>query len=511
MQKNNYKNITFQKIIKEIMPLSFILLLAFVIRIWGVGFCLPFRYCHIDESVVIFYTMRFFGGDFNPYPFFDYPALHLYVLFIIYFFYMIFSGHSPGTFMDLFMNDPSAVYLIGRAISVIMGVATVYVTYRIAKRLYDEKTGLLASLFMCLNMEHVLHSHYATVDVPALFFVMIASMYAIKVFFEGGLKNYILAGLFTGFAAATKYYGAVLFVNVMVFYLTGMRSNDARKKVKWYFLLSCAVFLLAGFTIGAPYSMLDFSRFMARFFDRFRLIVNNAPAGAVSIFNKGWFSYPGIMVESTGWFFTLFSVGSIIYFGIKKEKKYLIPLSFVIVLYLLIGSWQVSSSRYALPLYPFFAIINAGFIYSLRQNLKNGRLKKYLVHIFVLILVFTALPQIIKRDMILGSEDTRQTAYKWFIENVPQGSRVLRLPFTPEFRSGENYRVKVDWDQVIKDRSIKELKQDYDYVITSSSGNDAESGFEKRLNAEAKILNEFKGKRAGMFHNPRIRIYSLEK
>lgn len=62
-----------------------ILCAASIVRLHGISFCLPFRYGHIDESVVIFYTMRFFGEDITSFPFFDYLILYLYLLLAVYF------------------------------------------------------------------------------------------------------------------------------------------------------------------------------------------------------------------------------------------------------------------------------------------------------------------------------------------------------------------------------------------------------------------------------------------
>jgi len=80
--------------------LSGILLAAAALRFWGINWGLPLKKAHIDESVVIFYTMRFFTGDLNPHIFFDYPTLFLYVL---YFFFSIAfaAGKIAGLFTSL--------------------------------------------------------------------------------------------------------------------------------------------------------------------------------------------------------------------------------------------------------------------------------------------------------------------------------------------------------------------------------------------------------------------------
>src|SRR5688572_12134038 len=55
-------------------------LAALLPRLWAIDWGMPLKHGHIDESVVVFYSLRVVAGDPNPRVFFDYPAFFLYAL-----------------------------------------------------------------------------------------------------------------------------------------------------------------------------------------------------------------------------------------------------------------------------------------------------------------------------------------------------------------------------------------------------------------------------------------------
>ena len=248
---------------------------------------------------------------------------------------------------------------------------------------------------------------------------------------------------------------------------------------------------------------------MSRFIDRFQLIVGTGLLHGKSILASGWFSYPRIMFSSIGWFPFIIGLAAVVYIIVRRQKKDILMLSFIVVFYLFSGGWKLSAGHYILPLYPFFAIISARFVFWLSERIKENSKRKYFIYGVIFLLIVTTLPKIIRTDYILSKKDTRLITYEWFMENIPEGSRVLRQPFTPEFKGRENYQVKVDWDQVIKDKPIEELNMEYDYVLVSNFNYKSESDFERRLNEGAVLIKEISGKRVAMFHNPRIRIYKI--
>ncbi len=468
----------------------FILLISTIIRVWGINFAFPLRYGHIDESVVIFYTMRFFSGDFNPNPFFDYPTLYLYLLFFCYL--LFFSGgfiagsfDSISNFVAFYNINAVPFILIGRLLTVVFSVGTIYLTYLFAKKLFDKKTGFLSALFLSLIWQHILSSHYATTDITAAFFTLLSVHFVWDIYTKNDLKSYLMAGFFCGLSIATKYYGGIIFLAIILF---GWKN-------KKYILYSCLA-MIFGFIIGCPYAIIDFAGFSERFFDRFNLIVGGEKA---KLF-YGFLNYPDILYTGLGCFLVITSILGLLFLIKNKTKQNIFLLVTISILIIFFGSWKGLAGRYILALYPFFAIISATVI----RKIKN----KYLLVFAIALFLITTLPKIIKTDILLSQKDIRVIAREWIVKNIPEKSKILRGPFCPEFPN-DNYITTIDWHDKIKAGGFSEIQKKFDFVITSSLHSDPEI-FTKNLNKCGNKIYEISKESMGEFQNPTITIWKLK-
>lgn len=73
------------------------------------------------------------------------------------------------------------IYIVGRQLSAIMDLGTVFVVYLIASRLYKRWVALLAAAFAALMVLPIQLSHYATVDTFTNFFGMLAFFFVVNV------------------------------------------------------------------------------------------------------------------------------------------------------------------------------------------------------------------------------------------------------------------------------------------------------------------------------------------
>ncbi|GAG05539.1 unnamed protein product, partial [marine sediment metagenome] len=93
------------------------------------------------------------------------------------------------------------------------------------------------------------------------------------------------------------------------------------------------------------------------------------------------------------------------------------------------------------------------------------RFNKHIFKISAAVFLITVLPRIIYTDYILTRKDTREIAYKWVKSNIPAKSKILRFPYTPEFKPSDKYNVKIDWHYKISSKKYSE----YDYIITTNA------------------------------------------
>ncbi|MCH8813422.1 MAG: hypothetical protein IID07_16485, partial [Gemmatimonadetes bacterium] len=59
--------------------LAAVLALAFLLRVWGIGFGVPDVEARPDEALVVGMAVRFLSGDLNPH-YFQYPSFFLYLV-----------------------------------------------------------------------------------------------------------------------------------------------------------------------------------------------------------------------------------------------------------------------------------------------------------------------------------------------------------------------------------------------------------------------------------------------
>lgn len=189
--------------------LGAILLAGLALRVRGLDFGLPNLQCRPDETTVVNVALGIAAGDPNPH-FFNYPSLHLYLLaFLDGLWYLsarvlgLFSGRAD--LEQLVLTDPSPLYLLARSLTAVLGTVSIGLVYLIGRRLADNRVGILAAGFLAVAFLHVRDSHFATVDVPATFHLLIAWSLLLR-YVSGGQRT-VLAGAaaFFGLAASTKY------------------------------------------------------------------------------------------------------------------------------------------------------------------------------------------------------------------------------------------------------------------------------------------------------------------
>ncbi|MGH9411281.1 MAG: glycosyltransferase family 39 protein, partial [Vicinamibacterales bacterium] len=259
-----------------------VLLLAIVAvaaaaRLWNLRAGVPFA-VGIDEPQVVDRALRILKtGDWNTHLF-DYPTLAIY-LHAIAAAARFLWGAVRGEWTSLAGFRIRAVYTTARLLTAAIGVATVWLTYRIGARLGRRDVGLLAAAQMAVQPSHVRESHFALTDVPAAALTTAAVLLAVRAADRRTVRAYAAAGALSGLAAATKYIGGIALSALAVVWIV----HERRAADRWPKALAAAGAAAAAFLAGAPYTVLDLPGFLdgfARQFARFAA-VPPAPPGVV--------------------------------------------------------------------------------------------------------------------------------------------------------------------------------------------------------------------------------------
>lgn len=411
---------------KRWLVLSVSLVLAFVLRVWGANFGLPHLYAW-DEPQVVTRAMRFASGDLNPH-FFFYPALYMYILFLVnglYFgvAYLIGVYHSAGEFAATLFMDPTNVYLVSRITTAVFGTACVYVTYRIGDKFFDRRVGLLASLFLSVSVLHVGYSHVAVTDVPQTFFIALGVFLLYNVATRGTTRDYILCGVATGLGGATKYLGSLAILSLLLAHFTARKSFSRN-------LILALLGFAASFFIASPFTFLDFHGVIADLRSQLSLASNWAnlsPSGALStIVTQG---VPG----DIGWPLFIMTIAGLLVLAYRHNRTDILLLSFPAVYLLFLTVFRQPWGRYLIPGTPFMCLM-AGLALVKGWDWVSARTKKKniaLVGTVATLLIAVPLFRAVQWNMTMAySEDTRTSALRWAEENIPSGTPVTLQPLS---------------------------------------------------------------------------------
>src|SRR5215471_15138861 len=221
------------------LGLALALLAAALLRFWALSQGIGFN-PGVDEPEVMERAVRMMKtGDLNPH-FFDYPGLYMYVeaaVSIVRF--MV--GAMQGKWAGLAQASTEDFYLWARAVTALLGTATVWAVYRVGLR-WGAQTALLSSVLVAVMPLHVRESHYVLTDVPTTFVVVVTCLLSLRAHERETMGAFALAGAAAGLAGALKYNGILAVVMPLAACVMTPRLRGSR--------VACAL-AIVGTTVAA--------------------------------------------------------------------------------------------------------------------------------------------------------------------------------------------------------------------------------------------------------------------
>lgn len=410
-----------------------ILALAFGLRIWGLGWGMPFAF-HADEDNYLPGAMTMlFKGDLNPHYFRNPPLLTYAVLLEL----LAYLGVGqilgfPKSVNDLgiqMLQAPTPLYLIARMNGALAGTATILVTYLAARRLFDARMGLVGALLLAVAFIHVRDSHYAVNDVPATFFLMVSFYFAVRIYQSSfghisrpPLPLYILSGIFLGLAVATKYNVGIGAIAILVAHLLSCTASGWSWRLGNHLPLFGAAFVsLLAFLVANPFALLDYQTFLTQFSGQYAWTsdpydTSDLPMGGVIL--------RALSVGTSPWMLGASALGLALLIFRRPGKGLMVgsfPLAYLV--FFLFGS-SLFYARFAIPVVPFVALL-AGYAAVRFVDASQSSKGRWIVGgLVVALLVVPPLVVDIKHNSLLRTEDTRLQLARWVESNVPPGSKI---------------------------------------------------------------------------------------
>jgi len=468
---------------KSLGWLAFILTLGGLLRGYGLMHGLPHVY-YSDECHHVFWAADMAGGDLNPHQFLH-PSLYLYLSLAAYAAgacgaVLLGKIDSLSDFWSLYQNHPEFFYGLSRGLSWIAGVASLYLTYDIGRRLQNIQAGLAAAFFLSCAYLHVLFSQIAYIDAVMVFFILGAVALSLRAEASPSSTRFLWAGVFSGLAFACKYSALPVFLlgPAAATAVWIARRGSSAEALRWTVLFFAGA--AVGFTAGTPYWILDFKTFS---YDFYRVFFAYQPGqglqqlGFSGRWNWGYYLLNplryahGLPLEVLGG-------AGLLWLGVRQRR--LTFLIFPSVYFILTGLVQIRVARYALPLVPFFCIGAAFAVEAILRRLVDrpvklaAGLRAAVLGGFCFAVAYPALLSSLKFSELKRHPDTRQQAAEWMLKNIPPGSAVTISAYSftgllnPKWKVGEFDRTVFDirGGHVSSLTSLEQIRSEgYRYLI----------------------------------------------
>jgi 4-amino-4-deoxy-L-arabinose transferase-like glycosyltransferase len=441
-----------------------ILVVAAVARLWSLDAGVPHA-VGIDEPQIVDRALRILHtGDWNTHIF-DYPSLVIYLhaaLSILRFLW----GAVNGEWSSLDGFSIAAVYATGRTAAALIGVATVWLVYRIGASLGSRAVGLLAAAQLAVSPMHIRESRYILTDGPMTALATLAMWLTLRAMRLSTVRAYAWAGAVCGLAAATKYTGGVSIAAVMVAWAVAERGVPGRG-LKLAAAISAAA---AGFLLGAPYTLIDMPSFLDGFAAQFARFAVPTAGG-----DPSWLLYVKHLSLASARFIVPVSLaGMAVALWRPATRRPAIPLiAFVAAYFYVLASHSHVFGRYALPLVPMLVVFSAvsgiALVTALRRvpAFRRPVWQPVLLGAVAVFLIAAPTNQAVHWIALQKRADTRELAAEWLKANAPAGTRIAVENSGPTYLGSAGFRV-AGVERLI-DRPIDWYRTRADYLVLSGA------------------------------------------
>lgn len=406
--------------------LAGVLLAGLGLRLWGIGFGLPYTLVHPDEIRVVNTAAVFGMGDLNPHYFIR-PTLHFYLTAALYGL-SYGAGRLSGVVRSLedfqmqFVVDPSMFYLLPRLMSAGLGVLTLWLVYLVGRRYAGTRCGIVAAGFMGVAFLPVRESHFAAPDTAMVCLLMAGFLAALRIQEAPRMRGAALCGALCGLAISLKYNAAPVLVSALLGWGLGVQGWRRR-------MAGAAVILGAAggaFAVTSPYVFLDWAsagpdireavaiRLQPMFMDlgpgwRYHAAVS-LPHGL---------GLPLLGAAAAGLGLAL----------VRRRPADVMLLAFTGCYAAALVPTRLVVLRDVLPLAPFLSLAAADLAVRIADRVPRTGLRSPAAALLWVALAAPTAWASVRLDRILAQKDSRVLAREWIERHVPHGSTVASLGY----------------------------------------------------------------------------------
>jgi hypothetical protein len=355
-----------------------------------------------------------------------YPPLQYYLLSLLYLPFVLLQKLKVLDFPQL--STYTALFYMGRLLSVAMATATVYLVYRCGLEIYDKRSSLFAASITALIVPFVYHTKITNVDIPYLFWFVWSVFFFIRILKTHQTKYYLFFSLTAVCSICTKdqAYGLYILPLFLILIVDGLEARKAgrphafiRSLMSRKHLYALAAWLAAFLVLHNIFfnaeGLLNHVRLIGGRLSRDYRIYENTLSGHIHLF--------GLTIRqiqfSLGWpLFVVCGLGLIAALAAKKKNFLLLSLpAFGVSYYLFyIGIILYNYDRFNISLcivLSFFGGKALSDAFAVGQKFFRARILAVAV-LFLYAILYTASVD------ILMVKDSRYHAEQWMAVNIPK-------------------------------------------------------------------------------------------
>lgn len=410
-------------------------------------------------------------------PWFVYPHLLFYLNALALWVAGLFQGAVDGLARLVYgvEGELAVSVLVTRSVTATLGALVPVPVFVAARRVAGLPAAVAAGALAALSPQVVEIAHQNLSDVTAAFFAALALMQATALLDGERTRDYVLAGVWAGLAAGSKYPAGVVAVAIVALWLRWrVRGRRPTWSPAWegWGLLWAGLASLAAFLATTP-SLLAFpqealSGNTGLLFGA-RLYAEHGWAGVVRSSNTlyygaqiaGNYGLPAVVLGLAG------------LAGLRRRElarlAWLLP--FPVVHLILLATLEMAMERNLLPILPVCAIVLGSGLAGVWQWLGRTRFPGRLGVPAAALLVAAALvaPALATTTTVvrLARQTTREQAAAWIGENLPPGSFLVQEAYTP--RLAPEWRFPARHPRFAIRLSREELEDGtYDFLFLSA-------------------------------------------
>ena len=452
--------------------LAIVLAAGLGLRLEGASSGLPQSYVPDEYEYVHSYLQMIKRGDMNP-RWWHHPSVQPYVNVATYL-VVFFLQARTGRWESIHQLQVEDMLYWGRiGAGVIPGTLAIFFVFLLARRVFDDRVGLVAATILAVSPGVVEISQYNKPDALLVLFSTISVMVTLHYLDRGGGSWAFASGCAVGFTVAVKYNSALLLIPFTA--AVAFRHGLGLVRVRDIYL--GIVGSVTGFVVGCPYFYADLPRFLDHVAAGLFNYGFAGLAGAEGINN--WLHHASYTVRyGTGWGVFLAGLVGLSICLYRAERRLIIFLAYPVLYYGFYSSQRINFPGNLMPVYPFLAILAglglcvateraAAWIATRASRPVWRRLPVGLTLIGLALILWFPASMSLRRNTLITLPDTGTMASVWIEANLAPGTRLLAERHTPVL---DRSRYAVLEEKHIVNKPLDYLQeQGVEYLIASST------------------------------------------